>query len=76
MKCMFALILHIICPITLTSAINLPQTYSRQKHKGLTIFALVWTAWNIKNNNKKTSFSFLFFFTAVEIKLSAENDLV
>lgn len=24
-KCMFALILHIICPITLTSTINLPQ---------------------------------------------------
>lgn len=42
-KCVFALILHIICPITLTSAINLPQTYFRQKHKGLTIFVLVWT---------------------------------
>lgn len=43
-KCMFALILHIICPITLTAAINLLQSYFRQKHKGLTLCAVVWTA--------------------------------
>lgn len=60
-KCMFALILHIICPITLTAAINLLQSYFRQKHKGLTLCAVVWTAmkYEKQRKNRKQTAPFL-----------------
>lgn len=66
-ECMFTFILHIICPITVTSAINSPQSYFRQNHEGLTLWAPVWTAMWCEEKQRERKKSAVF--SALENKL-------